>query len=129
MPKKRVHEIAKEQGLTSKEVLQAFKDAGVYVKAASSTVEERDVKRAFPNGAPAKAAAPPKEEKKPKKAEAPAVEAPAAATPERTDAGKAKVTRAKPTKGPAKAPADSSAASAAKGGRKSTDSAEAPAST
>ena len=40
MPKKRVHEIAKEQGLTSKEVLQAFKDAGVYVKAASSTVEE-----------------------------------------------------------------------------------------
>ncbi|MEA2481575.1 MAG: hypothetical protein QOJ07_3497, partial [Thermoleophilaceae bacterium] len=26
MPKKRVHEIAKEQGLTSREVLQAFKD-------------------------------------------------------------------------------------------------------
>src|SRR3954462_1394812 len=51
MPKKRVHEIAKEQGLTSKEVLQAFKDAGVYVKAASSTVEERDIRRAFPNGA------------------------------------------------------------------------------
>jgi translation initiation factor IF-2 len=50
MPKKRVHEIAKEQGLTSKEVLQALKDAGVYVKAASSTVEERDIRRAFPNG-------------------------------------------------------------------------------
>src|SRR4051795_4745774 len=50
MPKKRVHEIAKEQGITSKEVLAAFKDAGVYVKAASSTVEERDIRRAFPNG-------------------------------------------------------------------------------
>ena len=47
MPKKRVHEIAKEQGITSKEVLAAFKDAGVYVKAASSTVEERDVRRAW----------------------------------------------------------------------------------
>src|SRR5882757_4517372 len=57
MPKKRVHEIAKEQGLTSKEVLQAFKDAGVYVKAASSTVEDRDIKRAFPNGARAAAKA------------------------------------------------------------------------
>src|SRR5258705_5262469 len=55
MPKKRVHEIAKEQGLTSKEVLQAFKDAGVYVKPASSTVEDRDIKRAFPNGARAAA--------------------------------------------------------------------------
>src|SRR3954453_2705467 len=113
MPKRRVHEIAKEQGLTSKEVLAAFKRAGVYVKAASSTVEERDVKRAFPNGVPAKAAAPPKEEKKPKKAEAPVAEAPAAATPERTDDGKAKVPRAKAIKGTAKAPADSSAASAA----------------
>src|SRR5947208_12521612 len=101
MPKKRVHEIAKEQGLTSKEVLQAFKDAGVYVKAASSTVEERDVRRAFPNGARKKAAEPPKEEKKaaPKKAEEPvaeaveAVEPVEAPTPERTEDGKAKVPR------------------------------------
>src|SRR5437763_10384713 len=103
MPKKRVHEIAKEHGLTSKEVLQAFKDAGVYVKAASSTVEERDVRRAFPNGARAKVAEPPKEAKAPKKAEeAPAAEAapePAAAPPsERTEDGKAKVPRAKAIK-------------------------------
>src|SRR3954447_17548125 len=101
MPKKRVHEIAKEQGLTSKEVLQAFKDAGVYVKAASSTVEERDVKRAFPNGTPAKAA--PKEEPTRKKSEEPAVAASAPAAPERTEDGKAKVPRAKAIKGTAKA--------------------------
>src|SRR3954453_6750800 len=56
MPKKRVHEIAKEQGLTSKQVLEAFKDAGVYVKAASSTVEEREGRRGFPKGRPKKGA-------------------------------------------------------------------------
>src|SRR5438128_5595290 len=101
MPKRRVHEIAKEQGLTSKEVLQAFKDAGVYVKAASSTVEERDVKRAFPNGAPAKAApAKPagKAAKPAETAEKPTEsvdEAPAVATPDRDESGKAKVPRAK----------------------------------
>src|SRR4051794_20295071 len=88
MPKKRVHEIAKEQGITSKEVLAAFKDAGVYVKAASSTVEERDIRRAFPNGPVVKV-----EESK-KDAEAPA-EAPVA---ERDSEGKAKVPRAKATK-------------------------------
>src|SRR5436190_1868520 len=53
MAKKRVHEIAKEQGLTSKEVIKALTDAGVYVRAASSAVEERDIRRAFPNGAKA----------------------------------------------------------------------------
>src|SRR4051812_49778157 len=101
MPKKRVHEIAKDQGLTSKEVLQAFKDAGVYVKAASSTVEERDVRRAFPNGGrpkaaePAKAAEQPAEE--PKQAAAlaeTATEAPADVSGD----GKAKVPRAKAIK-------------------------------
>src|SRR5947209_1877770 len=117
MPKKRVHEIAKEQGLTSKEVLQAFKDAGVYVKAASSTVEERDVRRAFPNGTPKTAPEPPKEDKK---AAAPPEEAPAPApaptpTSERTTDGKAKVPRAKAIKGTAKPASESSAASAAKG--------------
>src|SRR5207249_7014511 len=57
MAKKRVHEIAKEQGLTSKEVIKALTDAGVYVRAASSAVEERDIRRAFPNGSKARAAA------------------------------------------------------------------------
>ena len=42
MAKKRVHEIAKAQGLTSKELLAALKAAGVEAKAAQSSVEESD---------------------------------------------------------------------------------------
>jgi translation initiation factor IF-2 len=124
MPKKRVHEIAKEHGLTSKEVLAAFKDAGVYVKAASSTVEERDVRRAFPNGPPPKPAEAPKEQKKdePKAEEA-------AETVDRDSDGKAKVPRAKATKGAAQKKAESSAKAAAKGKAASTAAAEAPPST
>src|SRR3954453_14944414 len=94
MPKKRVHEIAKEQGLTSKEVLAAFKDAGVYVKAASSTVEERDVRRAFPNGVPAR---PPAAEP----AASTSTDAAESAEPETTTrdaAGRARVPRARATK-------------------------------
>jgi translation initiation factor IF-2 len=40
--KKRVHEIAKAQGTTSKELLAALKAAGVEAKAAQSNVEESD---------------------------------------------------------------------------------------
>jgi translation initiation factor IF-2 len=40
--KKRVHEIAKQQGLTSKEVLAALNAAGIEAKAAASSVEESD---------------------------------------------------------------------------------------
>jgi translation initiation factor IF-2 len=40
--RKRVHEIAKAQGLTSKDLLAALKDAGIEVKAAQSNVEESD---------------------------------------------------------------------------------------
>jgi translation initiation factor IF-2 len=40
--KKRVHEIAKAKGLTSREVLAALKAAGIEAKAAQSTVEESD---------------------------------------------------------------------------------------
>jgi translation initiation factor IF-2 len=40
--KKRVHEIAKAQGLTSKELLAKLKAAGVEAKAAQSSVEESD---------------------------------------------------------------------------------------
>src|SRR6186997_386182 len=42
MAKKRVHEIAKAQGLTSKELLAALNAAGIEVKAAQSSVEESD---------------------------------------------------------------------------------------
>src|SRR5512132_848867 len=42
MAKKRVHEIAKAQGLTSKELLAALNAAGIEAKAAQSSVEESD---------------------------------------------------------------------------------------
>jgi translation initiation factor IF-2 len=45
--KKRVHEIAKAQGLESKEVLAALKSAGIEAKAAASSVEEADALKAI----------------------------------------------------------------------------------
>nr|MBA2560975.1 translation initiation factor IF-2 N-terminal domain-containing protein [Propionibacteriales bacterium] len=39
MAKARVHELAKEFGVPSKNVLEALKDMGEFVKSASSTVE------------------------------------------------------------------------------------------
>jgi translation initiation factor IF-2 len=56
MAKKRVHEIAKEQGITSKEALAALQKAGLEVTTASSSVEEADAAKAFSNGASATAA-------------------------------------------------------------------------
>jgi translation initiation factor IF-2 len=59
MTKKRVHEIAKEQGLSSKELLEKLKAAGVEAKAAASSVEETVALQALGsngtagNGAPA----------------------------------------------------------------------------
>src|SRR5919197_3569290 len=67
MAKKRVHEIAKERGISSKEVLAVLQKAGLDVKAAASSVDEEDIRRAFSNGAdaaPAKqrAQAPPQDD-------------------------------------------------------------------
>jgi translation initiation factor IF-2 len=45
--KKRVHEIAKQQGLTSKEVLAALRAAGIEAKVAASSVEEDDALKAL----------------------------------------------------------------------------------
>ncbi len=68
MSKKRVHEIAKEQGLSSKELLEKLHAAGVEAKAAASSVEEAVALKALgasngaassANGAGARAAAPP----------------------------------------------------------------------
>jgi translation initiation factor IF-2 len=42
MAKKRVYEIAKEKGLSSKDLLERLQAAGVDVKAAASTIEEAD---------------------------------------------------------------------------------------
>ncbi len=60
MTKKRVHEIAKEQGLSSKELLEKLKAAGVEAKAAASSVDEAVALKALggangavSNGAPA----------------------------------------------------------------------------
>jgi translation initiation factor IF-2 len=49
MAKKRVHEIAKAQGLTSKDLLAALKAAGIEAKAAQSSVEESDALAALKN--------------------------------------------------------------------------------
>jgi translation initiation factor IF-2 len=45
--KKRVHEIAKAQGVTSKELLAALKAAGIEAKAAASSVEESEALQAL----------------------------------------------------------------------------------
>jgi translation initiation factor IF-2 len=47
LARKRVHEIAKAQGLTSKEVLAALNAAGIEAKAAASSVEEGDALKAL----------------------------------------------------------------------------------
>ncbi|MFV1361983.1 translation initiation factor IF-2 N-terminal domain-containing protein, partial [Mycolicibacterium elephantis] len=91
MAKARVHELAKELGVTSKEVLARLSEQGEFVKSASSTVEapvarrlresfgggkaaeEKKVK-ADGNGAPTKAA---KAAKAPAKSAAPKPAAPA----------------------------------------------------
>jgi translation initiation factor IF-2 len=49
--KKRVHEIAKAQGVSSKELLAALKKAGIEAKAAASSVEEGEALKALGNGA------------------------------------------------------------------------------
>ena len=61
MARKRVHEIAKQQGLTSKEVLAALNAAGIEAKVAASSVEEAEALRALEaaNGGAGKPAAAP----------------------------------------------------------------------
>jgi len=48
--KKRVHEIAKERGLQAKDVLARLQDAGVKVKAVSSSVDEDEARRVLGAG-------------------------------------------------------------------------------
>jgi translation initiation factor IF-2 len=75
MAKKRVHEIAKKQGLTSKEVLAALNAAGIEAKAAASSVEEDVALEALKEAGGATAEKPaaksaPKKKTEAKKAEA-----------------------------------------------------------
>jgi translation initiation factor IF-2 len=59
MSKKRVHEIAKEQGISSKDLLEKLNAGGVAAKAAASSVEEADALRVLgANGATATASKP-----------------------------------------------------------------------
>jgi translation initiation factor IF-2 len=50
LAKKRVHEIAKAQGLSSKDLLAALKAAGIEAKAAASSVEEAEALQALKAG-------------------------------------------------------------------------------
>jgi translation initiation factor IF-2 len=86
--KKRVHEIAKELGLTSKEVLAKLQDAGLEVTAAASSVEEDAAAKAL-DGAGAAAETEPAPEAEPKSAPPKAEKAPepkAAAKPAEAEA-------------------------------------------
>jgi translation initiation factor IF-2 len=114
--KKRVHEIAKANNISSKEVLAALKAAGIQAKVAASSVEEADATRAIEaakNGGGTATQAPPKEAP----AAAPAQgAAPAAAKPAPQQAAPAQpqgggkpqpATSNAPVKPPAKKPSTS----------------------
>ena len=85
MSKARVHELAKNYGVTSKEIIEKLESIKEYVKSASSTVEApvvRKLEKAFPELAEAAKAAP--AEKAPAKKTAAKKKA-AVATPEASD--------------------------------------------
>jgi translation initiation factor IF-2 len=104
MAKKRVHEIAKAQGLTSKEVLAALKAAGVEAKAAQSSVEESAALAALKSdGASAATATKTKPAPAAKKSDAaPKAQADAAAKAPAKTAGGDGASGAPGKKGPAK---------------------------
>jgi translation initiation factor IF-2 len=138
MTKKRVHEIAKEQGISSKELLEKLKAAGVEAKAAASSVDEALALKALgtngaaSNGTPA--SAPAKVEQRatataapPAAAEqvaAPAAQAqaaaPAAKTPPAPVAAQTPVAAPAPDGTPATAPADGAAGAQAADGVNAT---------
>jgi translation initiation factor IF-2 len=103
MAKKRVHEIAKAQGLSAKELLVKLQAAGIEAKAAASSVDEELALSALAsNGAAASSS---------KKATAPAREAAAATPPSGAQAAPAgKAAGRTTTKAPAKAPEEKPAA-------------------
>ena len=102
MAKKRVHEIAKEKGIPSKEVLQILQKAGFDVKAAASSVDEKDIARAFdPNPTNGSDGGGDQQPEQPEKA---AEAAPAQAPPPKSQGGdgaasqQGGATRARPTR-------------------------------
>ena len=122
MAKKRVHEIAKAQGLSSKELLTALKAAGVEAKAAASSVEESEALKAI---AGAKGDGGAVKEAKPKAAPQPKAAAPAKAAAEKEPAKAAKAapkSSKKPVRAPEKATGGAGGAGATKKRRVVIDS-------
>ncbi len=121
MSKKRVHEIAKEQGLSSKELLERLRAAGVEVKVAASSVDEAVALKALggagaatpasTNGAPQAPVAKAPAAKTPA-AKAPAAKAPAAQAQAPAPAAPAPAASAPPAAAPEGAPLAAPAAQA-----------------
>ncbi|HWM55011.1 MAG TPA: translation initiation factor IF-2 [Solirubrobacterales bacterium] len=125
MAKKRVHEIAKAQGLSSKELLAALKAAGIEAKAAASSVEEDAALKAIAAAKGDGAAAPPAgpvaagDPPPPAVAKASSGAVPPTAPPAGGAAAKGKAATKPATSAKAAArPADKPAAAAAGGGSK-----------
>jgi translation initiation factor IF-2 len=95
--KKRVHEIAKAQGVSSKELLAALNAAGVEAKAAASTVEEADALKAI-SAAKGNGGAEAKQAAAPQKASVPAPKAAAPQQPGADPAAKRSPTSTKPVR-------------------------------
>jgi len=113
--KKRVHEIAKAQGLTSKELLAALKGAGIEAKAAASSVEEADALKAI-QSAKGDGAAPAATQAKPKATAKPEAPAKPAAAPKANAKDEAKPGPA--SKGPVRPPSKPAAGGSAASGKK-----------
>jgi translation initiation factor IF-2 len=129
MSKKRVHEIAKEHGLSSKELLEKLKAAGIDAKAAASSVEEDAALKALGAGVAAQPAAassngdsaaqspPPSAASVPQPSAPPATATPTTPASTATTSTPATAARssAAPPSGSAPAPAPGAAAAAAAG--------------
>ena len=112
MSKKRVHEIAKEHGLSSKELLEKLHAAGIDAKAAASSVEEDAALKALGVGAAAQPASASSNGGSAARSSAPSAAVPqpsAAATPANaataTPAPSSQVSAARSSAAPAAAPA------------------------
>ncbi|MGP5397268.1 translation initiation factor IF-2 [Arthrobacter rhombi] len=108
MAKVRVHELAKELGITSKDAVAKLQELGEFVRSASSTIEAPVVKKlrsAFPQAeAPAKPVAKAPQAAKPATPAAPAQEAPAAPAAPATPASNAPRPGARPAPKPGATP-------------------------
>ena len=81
MPKVRVHEVAKQLGVSSKELIEQLKGIGVEVKSHSSSIDEGVIEQLRGAQAPAEAPAAPKAEPAAKAEPVPKAEAPAPPPP------------------------------------------------